>query len=92
VKITTRHTRSSYGIPVILDDRGRVVDYHAGIRLACEKLGWDRPTLAARCNVSVPTVNGWLSPGAPRMPEVRCLLVLRDALADAGVAQTDAEK
>ena len=82
MQITTRHARSSYGIPVILDDRGRVVDYHAGIRLVMERLGWDRATLAAKCNVSVPTVNGWLAAGAPRMPEVRCLNVLADALAD----------
>lgn len=87
MKITTRHSASSYGTPVILDDRGRLVNYHAGIRLAMDKLGWDRPALAGRCNVSVPTVNGWLSPGAPRMPEVRCLIVLRDALADAGESQ-----
>ena len=72
MRITTRHAASSYGVPVILDGRGRLVDYGPGIRLAMAKLGWDRAELAARCNVSVATVNGWLAPGAPRMPEVRC--------------------
>lgn len=89
MRITTRHARSSYGIPVFVDDRGRLMDPGPGIRLACEKLGWDRPTLAERCNVSVATVNGWLAPGAPRPPEVRCLNVLRDALADAGLLDPD---
>lgn len=84
MQITTKHSASSYGVPVILDDRGRLVDYHAGIRLAMERLGWDRATLAEKVNVSVSTVNGWLAPGQARMPEVRCLNVLRDALEEIG--------
>ena len=27
MKITTKHASSSYGLPVILDDSGRVMDY-----------------------------------------------------------------
>jgi hypothetical protein len=75
--ITTEHPRSSYGIPVILDDRGRVMDYAPGLRAVMERLGWDRPTLAKRCNVSIRTVEGWFQ---GRMPETAALNVLADAL------------
>ena len=87
MRITTRHKASSRGVPVILDDRGRPLDYAPGLRLAMERLGWDRATLAERCDVSVTTVNNWLSPNAPRMPEVRCLNVLADAIEDAAAAK-----
>jgi hypothetical protein len=75
--ITTQHARSSYGIPVILDDRGRVMDYLPGLRAVVERLGWDRPTLAKRCNVSIRTVEGWFQ---GRMPDTAALNVLADAL------------
>jgi ribosome-binding protein aMBF1 (putative translation factor) len=77
VKITTQHSRSSYGIPVILDDRGQVIDYAPGIRLAMDTLGWSKRTLAERTGASVRTVEGWLQ---GRMPLVSALNVLRDAL------------
>jgi hypothetical protein len=81
VRITTRHAASSYGIPVILDGRGRPMDYATGLKAVFEHLGWDYPTAAGRLDVSVRTVRGWLYEG--RTPEVRCLNALRDALEDA---------
>jgi len=90
VKITTRHARSSYGIPVMLDDRGRVMDQIPGLTLALERLGWTRAQFAERCNVSPRTVEAWLQgvmvpPGvvAPRRAvPAEALLVIRDAIAD----------
>lgn len=77
MKITTNHSASSYGVPVILDDRGRVMDYGPGIRAAMEKLGWDKRKTAAATGVSVRTVEGWLQ---GRMPDAAALNVLADAV------------
>jgi hypothetical protein len=77
--ITTRHPESSYGVPVILDDAGNPLDYPAGLRLAFARLAWSKAEVAAQCNVSPRTVEGWLH---GRQPEARCLNVLADALAD----------
>lgn len=80
MKITTRHPMSRYGVPVILDDAGAVMDYGPGLEAVMQALGWDRHTLAERCGVSLRTTDGWRYAG--RMPEVRALNVLADALAD----------
>jgi hypothetical protein len=79
VTITTRHHKSWFGVPVILDDAGEPLDYPAGLRLVFARLGWDKAEVAAQCNVSPRTVEGWLH---GRQPEARCLNVLADALAD----------
>lgn len=88
MKITTRHSASRYGIPVILDDRGRLMDQIPGLNLALERLGWSRAVLAEKCNVSPRTVEAWFQtvtvpPGvvAPRRAvTAEALNVLADAL------------
>lgn len=77
MRVTTDHSSSSYGIPVILDDRGRVMDYGPGVRAVLERLGWGKHTAAERCNVSIRTVEGWFQ---GRMPLVSALNVFRDEL------------
>lgn len=77
MRITTQHSSSSHGIPVVLDGRGRVVDYGPGIKAVLDHLGRDKHWLAEAANVSVRTVEGWF---IGRMPETRALNVLRDAL------------
>lgn len=48
MKITCNHSQSSYGIPVILDDDGNVMDYVPGLNLALERLGWTRADIAEK--------------------------------------------
>ena len=59
VKITCDHSASSYGIPVIIDDSGDVMDYAPGIKAVREKLNLSTEQLAQACNVSRRTVEGW---------------------------------
>lgn len=49
MRITCHHSASSYGIPVILDDRGALMDYVPGLTAILDKLGWSRADFAARC-------------------------------------------
>ena len=79
MKITTRHARSSYGIPVILSDAGAVLDYPDGIRLALAALGWTNAQFAERCGAKARTVEGWR---AGRPIDAAALNVLADALAE----------
>jgi len=44
--ITCDHPASSYGVPVIIDDGGRVMDYAAGLTAVLDRLGWDRDRAA----------------------------------------------
>lgn len=46
MKITCHHPASSYGIPVILDDDGNVMDYAPGLATALDRLGWTWQRLA----------------------------------------------
>jgi hypothetical protein len=93
MRITTRHSRSSYGIPVILDDRGQVMDQVPGLAAVLARLGWTRADLAARTGNSPRTVEAWFqgvaAPAgrvAPRRPvPAEALNVLRDALEARGV-------
>ena len=78
MRITTDHAASSYGVPVILDDRGLVMDYGPGIRAALDRLNWDKRTAAEKTGRSERTVEGWLQ-GRP--PDAAALNVLADALA-----------
>jgi DNA-binding transcriptional regulator YiaG len=57
--ITTNHPSSSYGLPVILDDDGQVMDYAAGVEELRARLGLSRQALADACGVSRRTVEGW---------------------------------
>ena len=60
MRVTTDHAASSYGVPVILDDDGQVVDSGPGIKAALERLGMSRAEFAASCGVSVRTVEDWI--------------------------------
>jgi DNA-binding XRE family transcriptional regulator len=73
VKTTIDHPSSSYGIPVILDDRGDVMDYAPGIKAARARLGLTAAQLAEKLGVSERTVNGWEQ---GRMPETAALNML----------------
>lgn len=83
MRVTTDHAASSYGVPVILDDRGRVLDYGPGVRAVLERLGWDKHAWAAASGASVRTVEGWLM-GRPPVPPANALNVLGDALRQLG--------
>jgi hypothetical protein len=83
--VTTRHPASKHGRPVILDDAGRVMGQIPGLTVALCKLKWTRQELAARCGVSIHTVQAWFQEvdGAPRRTvPAESLNVLADALAD----------
>jgi ribosome-binding protein aMBF1 (putative translation factor) len=77
MKITCDHSASSYGIPVILDDRGLVMDYGPGIKAARAALGLTAAQLAETCGVSERTMNGWEQ---GRMPSAAALNVLEKLL------------
>lgn len=76
--ITTQHARSSYGIPVIIDDRGKLMDYAPGIRLALDKLGWTQKQFAEHTGKTLRMVEYWV--GGKTSPPADALNVLRDAL------------
>lgn len=44
--ITCNHSSSSYGVPVILDDSGGVLDYAEGLTETLKRLGWSREQAA----------------------------------------------
>lgn len=79
--VTTAHSRSSYGLPVILDDGGEVMDPAPGARACLARLGWTQPVFAERCGVKLRTVEYWLGTG---LIPAAALNVLRDALDAAG--------
>lgn len=59
MKITLSHYASCYGVPVILDDDGKVMDYGPGVKAVRQEIGWSRPIFAGMCNVSIRTVEAW---------------------------------
>jgi len=59
MRITTDHASSSYGLPVILDDAGAVMDYAAGVRAIRRSNDFSTADLAALCDVSPRSVEGW---------------------------------
>jgi len=73
MRVTIKHPASNYGIPVILGDDGKVMDYAPGIKAIRSKLGWSTQQLADACGVSRRTVEGWES-GRP--PEAAPLNVM----------------
>lgn len=73
MRVTTNHPSSSYGVPVILDDRGAVMDYAPGIKAIRAKAGLTTQALADLCGVSRRTVEGWEQ---GRMPTVAALNVM----------------
>jgi hypothetical protein len=79
MKITTEHESSSFGVPVILDDAGRLMDYKDGIRALQNKLQLGKKGLALRCGVSPRTVEGW---DQGRMPSAAALNLMALLLLD----------
>jgi len=75
MKITTDHSSSSYGQPVILSDSGGVMDYSPGIKAVRAKLGLTTQQLADACGVSRRTVENWEQ---GRMPTTAALNVMAD--------------
>lgn len=75
--VTTQHSASSYGIPVVLDDLGRLMDPATGVRACLAALGWTQPAFAERCGVSIKAVEKWLATG---IVPANALNVLRDAM------------
>lgn len=75
MRVTTKHSASSYGVPVILDDRGSLMDYGPGVRAIQDKTGLDNQALADACGVSVRTVEGWRQ---GRIPTAAALNVMAD--------------
>ena len=77
MEITTAHSASSYGQPVILSDGGEVLDYADGVKAVRSKLELGTQQLADSCGVSKRTVEGWEQ---GRMPTASALNVMRDLL------------
>ena len=73
MQVTINHSASSYGIPVILNDSGMLMDYWTGIKALRAKLGWTTQQLADACGVSRRTVEGWET---GRMPTAAALNVM----------------
>lgn len=73
MQVTTKHSASSYGQPVILTDNGEVMDYAPGIKAIRDKLGLTTQSLADLCGVSRRTVEGWEQ---GRMPTAAALNVM----------------
>jgi DNA-binding XRE family transcriptional regulator len=65
MQITHDHPTSSYGIPVILDDSGEVVDYQFGIRQIRRKLKITTREMAAIFGGSMRTVENWENGAMP---------------------------
>lgn len=73
MQVTTNHSASSYGQPVILSDGGEVMDYAPGIKAIRDKAGLTTQELADLCGVSRRTVEGWEQ---GRMPTAAALNVM----------------
>lgn len=78
MKITTNHPSSSYGVPVILDDRGCPLDYADGVKAFRKLTGISAEDLAAACGVAVGNVYNWQS--GVRPPSAAALNVMADLL------------
>lgn len=77
MRVTTAHPSSSYGMPVILDDGGQLMDYAPGIKAIRAKLDLSTQNLADKCGVSRRTVEGWEQ---GRLPTAAALNVMSDLL------------
>lgn len=75
--VTTNHSASSYGQPVILDDDNRLMDYAPGVRAIRRALKMEIDDIATACGVSPRTVEGWEQ---GRLPSASALNVLGDLL------------
>lgn len=75
--VTTDHSVSSYGMPVILDDNGKLMDYAPGVQAIRAKLNLSTQDLADHCGVSRRTVEGWEQ---GRLPQAAALNVMASLL------------
>ena len=89
MQITTRHPKSLHGVPVILNDNGKLMTHKAGIQAIRAALGLTAKQLAEKCGVSFKTLQGW-EYGKP--PNVAALLVMRDLLAGDACPECGREK
>lgn len=76
MKITHDHPASKYGMPVILDDDGSVMDYGAGIRAIRDRLDLSTRDIAAIVGGSPRTVEGWEQGFMPRAQALNALSLL----------------
>jgi DNA-binding XRE family transcriptional regulator len=74
MKITTNHSASSYGFPVVLNDNGEVMNPGPGCQAARERLGLSRAELAELSGLSPRTIEGY-EHGRPGLP-ANLLIVL----------------
>ena len=71
--ITCDHSASSYGVPVILDDDGQLLDYAEGVRALRALRGWSTLDMAMVAGVSRRTVEGWEQGRNPRVAALNVL-------------------
>jgi DNA-binding transcriptional regulator YiaG len=82
MKITTEHPSSSYGIPVMLDDKNWPLDYADGVKLFRETMGWTREELALATGSSMRTVQGWEYGRPPSGPAIILMGILLERKKD----------
>lgn len=82
--VTTDHPSSSYGIPVILDDAGEVLDYAPGVKAVRARLGLTTAGLAEATGRSRRTVEGWEQ---GRLPDAAALNVMASLLRRASASR-----
>jgi DNA-binding transcriptional regulator YiaG len=76
MQVTTDHSTSSYGQPVILADDGSVMDYAPGIKAIRAHLGMTTQQLADAVGVSRRTVEGWEMGRMPSTLALRAMSAL----------------
>lgn len=76
MRITTDHSASSYGQPVILADDGSVMDYAPGVRAARKLLDLSTADFGGRMGVSARTVEGWEQGRVPNNTALRLMATL----------------
>ena len=74
MRITTNHSASSYGQPVILSDGGEVLEYAAGIKGIRQQMELTTAEFAEQMGTSRRTVEGWEQ---GRVPSNTALLLLQ---------------
>lgn len=74
MRITTDHSASSYGQPVILSDGGEVLDYAEGIKAIRQQMELSTAKFAEQMGTSKRTVEGWEQ---GRLPSNTALLLLQ---------------
>ena len=78
MEITLNHSASSYGMPVILDDAGNIMDYMPGVKAVRLELLLSTSELAEKCGVSRRTVEGWEQGKIPNAASLNVIGMLLD--------------